>query len=81
MATLAISAGIASAYNVVQPALPYDYDALEPAISKETMTLHHDKHHAAYTKNFKDAVEAAQAKGADFITDVSLFSHSQNTCI
>ena len=29
------------------PPLPYDYDALEPVISKETMTFHHDKHHAA----------------------------------
>ncbi|MDF3040561.1 MAG: superoxide dismutase, partial [Thermomicrobiales bacterium] len=29
------------------PPLPYGYDALEPTIDKETMTLHHDKHHAA----------------------------------
>lgn len=28
--------------------LPYAYDALEPIIDKETMTLHHDKHHLAY---------------------------------
>lgn len=28
--------------------LPYEYDALEPVISKETMTFHHDKHHQAY---------------------------------
>jgi hypothetical protein len=26
--------------------LPYDYDALEPYISKETLQFHHDKHHA-----------------------------------
>lgn len=30
------------------PDLPYVYDALEPVISKEIMTLHHDKHHKAY---------------------------------
>lgn len=30
------------------PDLPYAYDALEPVISKEIMTLHHDKHHKAY---------------------------------
>ena len=29
------------------PPLPYAYDALEPAIDKETMTFHHDKHHQA----------------------------------
>ena len=30
------------------PKLPYDYKDLEPYISAETLTLHHDKHHAAY---------------------------------
>ena len=30
------------------PDLPYAYDALQPTISKEIMTLHHDKHHKAY---------------------------------
>lgn len=39
------------------PELPYAYDALEPYISKEIMTLHHDKHHAAYIKNLNDVLE------------------------
>jgi Fe-Mn family superoxide dismutase len=39
------------------PPLPYGYDALEPTIDKETMTLHHDKHHAAYVNNLNAAVE------------------------
>jgi Fe-Mn family superoxide dismutase len=30
------------------PKLNYDYNALEPVISQELLTLHHDKHHAAY---------------------------------
>jgi Fe-Mn family superoxide dismutase len=30
------------------PDLPYGYDALEPTISRATMHLHHDKHHAKY---------------------------------
>lgn len=30
------------------PALPYAYKALEPIMSAETLTLHHDKHHQAY---------------------------------
>ena len=34
--------------------LPYDYAALEPVISAETMKLHHDKHHAAYVKKAND---------------------------
>ena len=40
------------------PPLPYDYDALEPVISKETMTFHHDKHHAAYTAKLNEGVAA-----------------------
>ncbi|MGF1487627.1 MAG: superoxide dismutase [Prochloraceae cyanobacterium] len=39
------------------PALPYDYTALEPSISKNTLEFHHDKHHAAYVKKYNDAVK------------------------
>src|SRR5260221_8656578 len=39
------------------PDLPYDYNALEPAIDEETMHLHHDKHHAAYVTNLNKALE------------------------
>ncbi|MDQ6767012.1 MAG: superoxide dismutase [Candidatus Eremiobacteraeota bacterium] len=39
------------------PPLPYPYDALEPTIDKETMTLHHDKHHATYVSNLNAAIE------------------------
>ena len=45
------------AYEV--PPLPYDYDALEPHIDAQTMTLHHDKHHQAYV----DKANAALAGG------------------
>lgn len=30
------------------PPLPYSYDALEPIIDRETMQIHHTKHHQAY---------------------------------
>ncbi|MBC5823993.1 MAG: superoxide dismutase [Candidatus Eremiobacteraeota bacterium] len=39
------------------PALPYGYDALEPYIDRETMLLHHDKHHAAYVSNLNAAID------------------------
>jgi Fe-Mn family superoxide dismutase len=39
------------------PALPYDYTALEPLISKSTLEFHHDKHHAAYVSKYNAAVE------------------------
>ncbi len=39
------------------PPLPYDYDALEPHISEETLRYHHDKHHAAYVNNLNNLVK------------------------
>ena len=41
------------------PALPYAFDALEPYIDKQTMEIHHDKHHAAYVTNLNKALESA----------------------
>lgn len=37
--------------------LPYGYDFLEPVIDKETMEIHHDKHHQAYVDNLNKALE------------------------
>lgn len=39
------------------PDLPYAYDALEPYIDSETMTIHHDKHHNAYVTKLNAAVK------------------------
>ena len=38
------------------PALPYAVEALEPHIDAMTMTIHHDKHHAAYVNNLNAAL-------------------------
>jgi len=43
------------------PALPYDLNALEPQISKETLEYHYGKHHAGYVKNLNGLVA-----GTDF---------------
>ena len=39
------------------PALPYAVNALEPYFDELTMTIHHDKHHAAYVTNLNAALE------------------------
>ena len=39
------------------PELPYAYDALEPTIDKETMEIHHTKHHNTYVTKLNDAVK------------------------
>jgi len=46
------------AYEV--PALPYPYDALEPHIDEQTMTIHHDKHHQAYVDKANAALEGTE---------------------
>jgi Fe-Mn family superoxide dismutase len=46
------------AYEV--PALPYAYEALEPHIDAQTMTIHHDKHHQAYVDKVNAALEGTE---------------------
>jgi Fe-Mn family superoxide dismutase len=59
------------------PPLPYDYDALEPTISKEIMTLHHDKHHKAYTDKLNEGVEKDSALAGKSIEDIMGMISSQ----
>src|SRR4051812_2754878 len=42
------------------PPLPYDYNALEPAIDEATMRIHHGKHHQAYVDNVNKALEGTE---------------------
>ncbi|RVU16289.1 superoxide dismutase [Streptomyces antnestii] len=55
------------------PDLPYDYAALEPAITGQILELHHAKHHAAYVKGANDTLEQiAEARDKDQIIPTSL---------
>ncbi len=45
------------AYPFELPDLPYAFDALEPHIDARTMEIHHDRHHAGYTKKLNAAIE------------------------
>jgi Fe-Mn family superoxide dismutase len=42
------------------PALPYAHDALEPHIDKQTMEIHHGKHHQAYVDNLNKAIAGTE---------------------
>jgi Fe-Mn family superoxide dismutase len=43
--------------------LPYAKDALSPYVSKETMTLHYDKHHAGYVAKLNELVKNSPYAG------------------
>lgn len=45
------------------PKLPYAYNALEPHIDEQTMTIHHTKHHQGYTNNLNDAIKGTDMEG------------------
>ncbi|MCL7988856.1 superoxide dismutase [Sphingobacterium sp. lm-10] len=45
-------------------ALPYANDALEPHIDKDTMEIHHDRHHQAYVDNLNKALADTDGAGA-----------------
>jgi Fe-Mn family superoxide dismutase len=59
------------------PALPYASDALEPSIDKETMEIHHGKHHQAYVDNLNKAIEGTDAANLsleEIIKNISKYS-------
>lgn len=47
------------------PALPYAVDALEPHFDKETMTIHHTRHHQAYVDNLNKALAGTEAENKE----------------
>ena len=45
------------------PDLPYQYDALAPFMSRETLEYHHDKHHKAYVDNGNKLLKGSEWEG------------------
>lgn len=59
------------------PDLPYDKSALEPYIDAQTMEIHHDKHHAAYTSKLNDAIAGTDLENKsieDILSNISQHS-------
>ena len=52
---------VALGQNLPLPPLPYEYDALEPHIDKETMRVHHLSHHQTYTDKLNGALGKLRA--------------------
>ncbi|MBS4199676.1 superoxide dismutase SodA [Bacillus sp. FJAT-49732] len=67
------------------PQLPYGYDALEPHIDKETMNIHHTKHHNTYVTNLNNALEGhadlASKSVEDLIADLDSVPESIRTAV
>lgn len=67
------------------PELPYAYDALEPTIDKETMNIHHTKHHNTYVTNLNNALEGnsdLQSKSVeDLISDLNAVPEDIRTAV
>lgn len=59
------------------PSLPYDYDALEPAIDAETMRIHHTMHHQTYITNLNAAIESLQFKQSEFYDNLHTVYNEQ----
>lgn len=49
--------------SFVLPKLPYEYNALEPFVDKETMNIHHTKHHQAYITKLNGATKETDLIG------------------
>lgn len=63
--------------NFQLPALSYAYDALEPHFDKETMSIHHQRHHQAYVNKLNDALKGNEASNKsleEIIKEVSHYS-------
>lgn len=67
------------------PELPYAYDALEPTIDKETMNIHHTKHHNGYVTKLNTALEGKeelQGKSVDeLISDLNALPEDIRTAV
>lgn len=67
------------------PALPYDYNALEPYIDEATMKIHHTKHHQAYITNVNDALkkhpEFPAKSVEDLISDLAAVPEDIRTAV
>lgn len=67
------------------PELPYGYDALNPIIDTQTMTIHHTKHHQGYVSKLNAAVESdaslSQMSLAQLLANLKKLPESVRTAV
>ena len=64
------------------PELGYATNALEPAIDKLTMEIHHDKHHAAYVTKLNEALNGNAYKGkASTLEDICALVTAEDAAV
>lgn len=66
--------------NITLPALPYALDALEPHLSRHTLTAHHGHHHAAYLAKTRALVQGTPLESAS-LEDIVLSSAGSNVAL
>lgn len=74
--------------TIILPPLPFAYNSLEPYISAQTLTFHHDKHHATYVTNVNNLKKDTEfenkaleeiilnAKGGLFNNAAQVYNHT-----
>ena len=65
--------------NITLPALPYNLDALEPYISRRTLSAHHGSHHAAYVAKTRALIRESPDQAV--LEDVVRSSATQNKAL
>ncbi|KAA1040093.1 superoxide dismutase [Macrococcus equipercicus] len=66
------------------PKLPYAYDALEPHIDKETMEIHHTKHHNTYVTNLNAALAGTEFESQsieELMTNINSVPEDKQTAV
>ncbi|MCS6858802.1 MAG: superoxide dismutase [Abditibacteriales bacterium] len=66
------------------PDLPYAHDALEPYIDKQTMEIHHGKHHQTYVTNLNNALAGTGLEDVpvdELIADLSKVPEDRRTAV
>ncbi len=66
------------------PALPYDFNALEPHIDARTMEIHHGKHHQGYVDKVNAALEGtewAEKSIEEVIADLNQIPEDKRTAV